>query len=158
MPFLKFTQKDHGWCFGYTCMTRLSTFKAIVAPNYNYDIYLTSTPPDILRFRILNADSAYKIRFSMYYFTSMRIDVYKNGVYVPPTNAYYIGSNMVLKNVTNNLTSYMMPTHTSASGQNLFHNHRIWIAMFYLFHLNVPAMTPDLFFESATLVKSNKDS
>jgi len=101
----------------------------------------------------------------MYYFTSMRIDVYKNGVYVPPTNAYYIGSNMVLKNVTNNLTSYM-PTYASASGQNLFYNHRIWIAMsgadvidiqiapVLFISFNVPAMTPDQFFEPATLVSN----
>lgn len=43
--------QDHGWCFGYTCQKRVSTFMALVAADRNYDVVLTSTPPDVLRFR-----------------------------------------------------------------------------------------------------------
>jgi hypothetical protein len=156
---------DHGWCFGYTCQKRISTFKAMVAPSKNYDIYLSSTPPKQLRFRILNSDSSYKVRLSMYYFTSMRIDLYLNGVYVPPTNAEYIGSNMVLKNVSGQISSYK-PTYMNASGVNLFDNRQIFftlsggdfvdlqIAPVLFISFNVPAMTPEQFFEPATLVNN----
>jgi hypothetical protein len=57
--------------------------------------FSTVAPPDKLRFKILNSESSYKIRLSMYYFTSMRIELCLNGVYVPPTNAYYMGYNLV---------------------------------------------------------------
>ena len=92
---------DHGWCFGYTCNKRISTFFAGVAPEKNYDIYLTSTPPYELRFRILNADENFKIRLSMFYCTSQRIDLYLNGVYVPSTNSYLQNRQTLFRNVSN---------------------------------------------------------
>ena len=146
-------------------MTRVSTFFASIIPSKNYDIYLTSTPPDTLRFRILNSDSSYKIRLSMYYFTSMRIDLYLNGVYVPPTNAFYIGKNMVIKNVSSQISSYK-PSFVNASGVNIFDNHQIFfsmsggdvidlkIASVLFIGFNVPAMTADEFFEPTTLVNN----
>lgn len=33
--------QDHGWCFGYTCQERISTFYAIVATARNYSVYFT---------------------------------------------------------------------------------------------------------------------
>jgi hypothetical protein len=108
--------EDHGWCFGYPCMLRASTFFAIVAANKNFDVYLTSTPPFKLRFRILNANSSYKIRMSMYYFTSNRIDVYKNNIFVKPTNGIYQNNKLIL-NVPN--MPAMKPTHQNESGTNL---------------------------------------
>lgn len=33
--------QDHGWCFGYTCQERISTFYAIVATQRNYTLYFT---------------------------------------------------------------------------------------------------------------------
>ena len=146
-------------------MTRISTFFAMVAPYKNYDIYLTSTPPDTLRFRILNSGSTYKIRLSMYYFTSMRIDLYLNGVYVRPTNSYYMGYNMVLRNVSSQLASYM-PKYGNASGVNLFNDHQIFFSMsgsdvvdlkiapVLFIGFNVPAMTADQFFDPKTLVNN----
>lgn len=146
-------------------MTRISTFFSTVAPFKNYDIYLTSTPPNTLRFRILNSDASYKLRLSMYYFTSMRIDLYLNGVYIPLTNAYYIGSNMVLRDVSNQ-TSMYMPTYLNVSGVNLFNDHRLFFSMsgadvvdlqiapVLFIGFNVPAMTPEQFFEPNTLVNN----
>ena len=146
-------------------MTRLSTFNAIVAPFKNYDIYLTATPPDTLRFRLLNSDSSYKVRLSMYYFTSMRIDLYLNGVYVPPTNAYWLNTHMLIKDVSNQLAIYM-PTYNNASGVNLFYDHRIYfslsggdvvdlqIAPVLFISFDVPALTEDQFFDPTTLVSN----
>jgi hypothetical protein len=34
--------QDHGWCFGYTCQRRISTFFAAIAPSLNYDIFMKS--------------------------------------------------------------------------------------------------------------------
>ena len=95
----------------------------------------------------------------------MRIDLYLNGVYVPPTNAYYINSNMLLRNVTNQLDSYK-PKYTNASGLNLFDDRRIYFAMsgadvvdlqiapVLFISFNVPAITADQFFDPATLVNN----
>ncbi len=82
--------QDHGWCTGYTCMKRVSTFIALVAADQSYDVVLTSTPPEGLRFRLVNADSSFKIRLSMFYQVSQRIDLYKDNVYMPPTNGKYV--------------------------------------------------------------------
>jgi len=101
----------------------------------------------------------------MYYSMSMRLDVYLNGVYVQPTNAYYIGKNMVFKNVANNSAPFM-PTYNSATGTNLFYKNRIWVTMsgadvidvqiapVLFISFSVPAMTPDQFFEPSTLVSN----
>ncbi len=157
--------QDHGWCFGYTCMTRISTFLAVVSHEKNFDVYLTSTPPDKLRFRILNADMNFKVRLSMYYFTSMRIDLYLNGVYINPTNAYSLNGKIALINITNNLTAFM-PTYSNSSGANLFYKKQIYFAMaasdvidlqiapVLLVSYDVPAITPDQFFEPANLVRN----
>ena len=101
----------------------------------------------------------------MYYFTSMRIDLYLNGVYVPPTNAYYINTKMVLRNVSNNTTAYK-PTYVNASGVNLFDNRQIFFSMsgadvvdlqiapVLFISFNVPAITPEQFFDPTTLVNN----
>lgn len=38
---------DRGWCMGYTCQERISTFYSIVASNYTYEMAMTSTPPQV---------------------------------------------------------------------------------------------------------------
>jgi hypothetical protein len=78
--------QDHGWCNGYTCQKRISTFMALVEAGHNYNIYLTSTTPDHIRFRLLNADSSISLTLALYYDSLQQVDVYANNVYVPPTN------------------------------------------------------------------------
>lgn len=78
--------QDHGWCNGYTCQKRISTFMAIVQGRNHYDIYLTSTTPNHMRFRLLNADSTIKTSLALYYQSLQQVDVYANDVYVSPTN------------------------------------------------------------------------
>jgi hypothetical protein len=143
---------------------------AIVAANKNFDVYLTSTPPNQLRFRILDVDSSFKIRLSMYYFTSNRIDLYKNNIFTDPTNAYYSNGNMILKDPSSDLKSYM-PTYQNSSGTNLFvkANRKIYFAMggsdfidlkiasVLVIKFGVPAITEDAFFNSDTLVQNFAD-
>ncbi len=78
--------QDHGWCNGYTCQKRISTFMALVEGGHNYDVYLTSTVPNQIRFRLLNADATIRTGLSLYYDSLQQIDVYANNVYVSPTN------------------------------------------------------------------------
>jgi parallel beta-helix repeat protein len=107
--------QDHGWCFGYTCQKRISTFMALIAGNMSYDIVLTSTPPDMLRMTILNADSSFKVRLSMHYSVQQRIDLYKNGNFLDPTNAKYFNGKMQLNNPVP-IEKYM-PTYSNVSGK-----------------------------------------
>jgi hypothetical protein len=40
---------DNGWCFGYTCQQRLSTFWATASSGTTYAVNATGTPPRLLR-------------------------------------------------------------------------------------------------------------
>ena len=127
---------------------------------------MTSTPPKRLRFRVINADSTFKIRLSMYYFTSNRIDLYKNSNFIAPTNAFYDNSgNMVLQDPKSNLT-YYKPTYMSASGSNLYvkSDRKLYFSLtapdyidlvttnVLFVRFGVPAITEEQFFEPSTLV------
>lgn len=159
--------QDHGWCFGFTCQKRISTFTALVAANKSYDIYLTSTPPNQLRFRILNADASFKVRLSMHYFSSNRIDLYVNNSFVAPTNAYYQNGNMFLRDPATNINMFK-PTYSSAPGSNVFikSDSKIYFAMsgsefidlkigpVLFLRFGMPAITPDQFFDPANVVSN----
>lgn len=120
--------QDHGWCFGYTCQKRVSTFMALVAADKSYDIVLTGTPPETLRMQVLNADSSFKLRLSMHYSVQQRVDLYKDGTFVEPTNAVYVAGQMQL--VAHEPLVNFMPAHNSSSGTNLFvkGNQKIYFA------------------------------
>ena len=47
---------DHGWCFGYTCQKRLSTFWSVVGSGGAYSLNFTGTPPRVLRIWFPYAD------------------------------------------------------------------------------------------------------
>ena len=81
--------KDHSWCSGNRCGQRLSLFTPLVTYGSFYDIYLSSTPPQQLRFRLLDADAAYQVTLAMFYSTSQRVDVYKDNSLVAPVNAVF---------------------------------------------------------------------
>ncbi|CAF0939901.1 unnamed protein product, partial [Brachionus calyciflorus] len=162
--------QDHGWCFGYTCQKRVSSFMAIVAGSRSYDIFLSSSPPKQLRFRLINSDPNFKIRISMCYFSSNRIDVYKNDSFVLPTNGYYEEGKMKFNVTTNNLDLFM-PTVLSKSGTNLVvRDHRkvyatltgsdyldFKMAAVVVLKFGVSSITPEAFFEEKTLVKNFAD-
>lgn len=155
----------HEWCGGYVCQKRLSTFYAIVASNKSYDIYLTGNPPTQIRFRLLYADASFKIRLSMYYFTSQRIDLYLNDTFVNATNSKDVNGRMVVEDPTSDIQSYM-PTYDNATGTNIFYkpDQRMYFSMGGLsvidlkiapvlyVRFGVPAITPAQFFNKETLV------
>eukprot|EP00731_Ephydatia_muelleri_P028251 Em0019g1124a len=79
--------EDFGWCGGYTCQERISTFYIIVATGLSYTIGLTSTNPQNTSLRLLNANSSQAIVVGIIYTNPQRLDIYYQGNYVPPTNA-----------------------------------------------------------------------
>ena len=142
----------------------------MVAANKSYDIVLTSTPPNKLRFRILDSDSSFKIRLSMYYYSPQRIDLYLNDKFMPPTNAYYLNGKMQLKDpnlIDMPSMPHYMPTYLNNSGTNMFYNPDrkmyfsidgsvdhidLVISPVLYVKFGLPAITPDQFFNTATLV------
>lgn len=71
---------DHGWCLGYTCQERISTFYGIVATETNYSLYFTSNEPQKLRLHLLNSDSSVAVRVGIFYQRPQRQDVYREGM------------------------------------------------------------------------------
>lgn len=134
------------------------------------DIFFTSLPPNQLRFRILNADENFKVRLSMHYFTSNRIDLYKNDRFVAPTNAYYENGKMILED-TNGRLEQFMPHFSNQSGTNLavredskiyfslaggdFIDLKITPTIFVKF--GAPAITESSFFNKETIVQNFAD-
>ena len=47
--------QDQGWCDGYTCQERISTFYGVVAAGRDYQVGLTSTNPQQFRVVLLHA-------------------------------------------------------------------------------------------------------
>lgn len=70
---------DHGWCLGYTCQERVSTFFGIIATERNYSLYFSSTEPQKIRFHLLDVGKDEVVRISLFYKQPQRQDVYRNG-------------------------------------------------------------------------------
>ena len=140
---------------------------AIVAADKNFDIYLSSTPPSQIRFRVLNANSNFKLRISFYHPTFDRIDLYKNSKFVAPTNSYYSNSKMILFDPTSKIAS-LKPTYLNESGTNLYYKYEK--KMFFTMSgsdvidlkktvvvnlkFSVPQNSDDAFFDPVNLVKN----
>ena len=81
--------KDHGWCGGYTCQERISTFYAIVSTELNYTIRVTGTNPQRANFMLLHASDSQSLRIAYVYNNAQRLDVYVGSEYIVPTNGYW---------------------------------------------------------------------
>ncbi|CAF3397266.1 unnamed protein product, partial [Rotaria socialis] len=149
--------QDHGWCNGYTCQKRISTFMAIVEGGHQYDIYLTSTTPNHIRFRLLNADSSIKTILALYYNSLQQVDVYANDVYISPTNKAQNFTNLILLDQSNGVT-----LSSTTPGTNFF-NRTTQMAFFLIdgdtlidlkiadlivLTFGLPATTPQPFFST----------
>lgn len=106
--------QDQTFCNGYNCRKRISTFMGIVQSGETYEIYFSSTPPKHLRFRILNADGAFRCILAIYYYSLQQIDVYSNTLYVPPTNRDLRSPSLMLLDQTGNVSL------SSPAGTNFF--------------------------------------
>ncbi|XP_066939677.1 fibrocystin-L-like [Macrobrachium rosenbergii] len=110
---------DRGWCFGYTCQERISTFYSVVASGQVYEMAMTSTPPQVLRFHLLHSDPSDKIVLRLFFPKTQRYDIYVDDVYVPPKNidkSKYPGKYELMSDSGSN--SAYVPQLTDPAGSN----------------------------------------
>ena len=113
--------KDHGWCGGYTCQERISTFYGIITPGLNYEIALSSTNPQNMRFHLLNAEENDTIRIAFIYTNPQRLDVYYGDTYVRPTNVRIENGETVYDPKDPNLPDdQFQPTINDQPGANFY--------------------------------------
>ena len=154
--------QDHGWCGGYTCQERISTLYGIIAPGLNYEIALSSTNPQNMRFHLLNAEESDAIRIAFVYTNPQRLDVYYGDTYVNPTNVRMENGEIVYDPKDPNLPDdQFIPTINDQAGANFYErsNKRLYFilrgntpitirtAPVIQLSLNLPPITVDEFFE-----------
>lgn len=59
---------------------------SVFVSDKEYRIHFSSVTPDDLRFRLLNVDSNERVKLSIWYSRSNRLDVFVADTYVQPTN------------------------------------------------------------------------
>ena len=83
--------QDHGWCHGYTCQERISTFNIIVSTGKHYEIFLTSYNPQKTRFRLIDVNETETVSVEIYYPKPQRLDVYRKSKYLlSHIEVYYV--------------------------------------------------------------------
>ena len=110
--------QDHGWCFGYTCQERLSTFHTMVALGKEAEVFMTSTPPLEMRFFLLNSNPDQSMRVKFWFPKSQRYDVYVDNRHISANN-YFINENnrYDLKSPDD---SYIPSINSTVNGENYF--------------------------------------
>ena len=112
---------DHGFCGGYSCQERISTFYFLVAEGLNYTVVLTSTNPQNLALHLLHANDNQTITVAIIYDNPQRLDVYvsENGQdnYIVPNNAYMEDSNLKYREGD---PSQFVPTLFDSHGSNVY--------------------------------------
>ena len=116
---------DNGWCGGYKCQERISTFYGIVASSFNYTVGLTSTNPQNFALHLLNANDMQGIVVRIIYTNPQRLDVYVNNggedVYVPPKNAKLLDDgNLEYVSASNIPDEQFFPRIDDEHGANFF--------------------------------------
>nr|XP_047143668.1 fibrocystin-L-like isoform X2 [Hydra vulgaris] len=124
--------QDHGWCHGYTCQKRLSTFNAIVATSKVYELHFTSYNPITTRLQLLNSKPTDSIVIKIYYAKRQRLDVFikgpgKDSILVDPNNRQ--NGNYMPKDRSNPLK--YVPSITSNLGSNWFDSDTqlLWVVL-----------------------------
>lgn len=158
--------QDHGWCGGYTCQERISTFFTIVATELHYVVALTSTNPQDFALYMLNARPDQAIVTCLIYTNPQRLDVYHNGVYVVPNNAEMLEDGN-LQYLDSESPSEFVPLVTDAPGSNYYDRNTKQLCItlkgdgsftidttpVIVLSINVE-VTVDTFFDDATIVRN----
>ncbi|XP_033759141.1 fibrocystin-L-like [Pecten maximus] len=168
--------QDHGWCAGYTCQKRLSTFPVVVAIGVEYQMYFSSTNPQHLRFFLLNSNPSQAIIIVLYYKVSNTLSVYHNGDKVQPKNAHY-ADGTIKYHTPSTPRQYVPLIDTDPSGSNFYDwdKQQLYVLIrgsdpveikmdkLILVSLTLPPMTVNQFFlenligNVAALLNINKD-
>ena len=114
--------QDNGWCGGYTCQERISTFYGIVAESFTYTIGLTSTNPQNMAIHLLNSRPEEAIVVRVINTNPQRLDVYitrnNRDNYVPPNNARVLPDGN-LEYLDEDLENFF-PVTTDPHGTNIY--------------------------------------
>ena len=112
---------DNGWCGGYTCQERISTFYFLVAEGLNYTVALTSTNPQNLALHLLHADDNQAITVAIIYNNPQRLDLHVrengNDRYIVPNNAYMEEGNLRYQEGD---VSQFIPSLLGSHGSNFY--------------------------------------
>jgi len=73
------SQMDHGWCAGYTCLKRLSTFYSIVPVPQHLTIYFMSTVPSKMRWHLLHAADSEAVTIANWRASPNKLRVHVSG-------------------------------------------------------------------------------
>ena len=119
---------DNGWCGGYTCQERVSTFYTIVAAGYDYTIGLTSTNPQEFALHLLNSEDTQGIVVGIIYTNPQGLDVFvvndKTGeeTFILPTNAQRDDNGNIQYSDRDPTLSrdQFIPTLSSSAGANFY--------------------------------------
>ncbi|XP_071792804.1 fibrocystin-L-like isoform X2 [Asterias amurensis] len=155
--------QDAGWCNGYTCQERISTFYSLIATGKEYEVYFTSTNPQTLRFHLINSLDSQAVVIGIWYSNPQRLDVYYQNRYVNPNNADFSTGDFTWKAKDPNLPAdqYNPSVTSSVYGENYFDRttQTLWMLIkgpvpieirttaVIMVTFGVPAVTVDDFFE-----------
>jgi plastocyanin len=89
--------QDQGWCGGYTCQERISTFYGVVATGVEYTVGLTSTNPQKFRVLLLNSGPSDVITIGIIYTTPQLLEVMVDGALVIPKHTELVDGELVYK-------------------------------------------------------------
>ncbi|XP_052063080.1 fibrocystin-L-like [Mytilus californianus] len=114
--------QDHGWCSGYTCRKRLSTFMALVITEKTYIIHFTGTTPQGMRYFLLNTDDTQSVVLGVWYSKPFRLDVYYKNIHVMPQNGEWktIGGQQVYNLRPENEINEYVPLPEDPAGTNWY--------------------------------------
>ena len=108
--------QDHTCCAGYTCSFRLSTFYTILATGQDYEIVLSSIPPQDIRLHILDNEDGESTRIKIWFPKQQRYDVYSGERFVFPNNYDFSSGKYNLVPPEDN----HIPTMEENNGANFF--------------------------------------
>ncbi|XP_041477742.1 fibrocystin-L-like isoform X1 [Lytechinus variegatus] len=116
--------QDHGWCLGYTCQERISTFFTLVATGREYELYFSGTNPQGLRLYFLNADDSQTMVVGIWYANPQKLDVYSNDAYILPNNAEYDDDNKLTWRRPQTPGQFRPSVSSTVNGENYFDRER----------------------------------
>ncbi|XP_021354873.1 fibrocystin-L-like isoform X2 [Mizuhopecten yessoensis] len=113
--------QDHGWCSGYTCKKRLSTFPLIMTAGRNHLLHFASTSPKNLRLHMLWDDSNTKMEIGLYYSFPNSLDVYLDDQHIHPKNTYQENGETVYRHPSDSPPGAFLPdVATDGCGTNFY--------------------------------------
>jgi len=112
---------DHGFCGGYSCQERISSFFFLMAVGFSYIVSLTSNNPQNMALHLLQADTEQAVSVAIIYNSPQRLDVSvdTNGVdtYIVPNNAFLDNGNL---NYRQGDAAGFIPSLSDSHGSNFY--------------------------------------